>query len=500
MIRLGSLCTGYGGLDLGTGLALGPLEHVWHAEIDPDASKVLAAHWPDVPNLGDLTAVDWARVEPVDVLTAGFPCQDVSAAGKRAGLVGNRWELPDDVGEMSCGCFPMNHKVWCEDVSPLGWSPANGGTEERSMAAAEALNDRDKAAHPEWLVEGTRTGVWSYIAYAIGILRPQLVVLENVEGLLSARTDSDVEPCPWCLGDTPTDLVVRALGAVLADLAGLGFDAEWITVPASAVGAPHRRKRVFIVAWPAADPPRIGHGDTGTAGRAGRAAAVAGGAGTGGLGLLPTPRARDHKGRDPNPRGVDLNEAVALLPTPNAALGRGTGAPSPTLAANRYAQGKRFLDDAVALLPTPRATDGTKGGPNQRGSSGDLMLPSAVMLLPTPTAVHWARNATADRKVVKDTTNDAGWTLGDVAHAERWGDYAPAIARWERALGRPAPEPTEPGTKGQPRLAPAFVEWLMGLPAGWVTDHLPRNPALRVLGNGVVPQQAAAAIRELVSA
>lgn len=69
--------------------------------------------------------------------------------------------------------------------------------------------------------------------------------------------------------------------------------------------------------------------------------------------LLPTPRARDHKGRDPNPRGVDLNEAVALL-------------------------------------PTPRATDGTKGGPNSRGSSGDPNLPMvAVSLLPTPAACDW---------------------------------------------------------------------------------------------------------------
>jgi DNA (cytosine-5)-methyltransferase 1 len=83
---------------------------------------------------------------------------------------------------------------------------------------------------------------------------------------------------------------------------------------------------------------------------------------------------------------------------------------------------------------------------------------------------------------------------------DRWGAYAAAIQRWEHVTGRPAPDPTEPGTKGQPRLAPAFVEWLMGLPAGWVTDHLPRNAALKCLGNGVVPAQAAHAYTELLGA
>jgi DNA (cytosine-5)-methyltransferase 1 len=80
----------------------------------------------------------------------------------------------------------------------------------------------------------------------------------------------------------------------------------------------------------------------------------------------------------------------------------------------------------------------------------------------------------------------------------RWGGYAAAVARWELLVGRPVPEPTQPGMHGRPVLAPPFVEWLMGPPVGWVTDRdlgLPRTAALRVLGNGVVPQQAAAALR-----
>ena len=87
------------------------------------------------------------------------------------------------------------------------------------------------------------------------------------------------------------------------------------------------------------------------------------------------------------------------------------------------------------------------------------------------------------------------------AEPQTWGAYAPAIARWEHVLGRPAPGPTEPGSKGQPRLSPRFVEWMMGLPDGWVTDvpGVGRNDQLEALGNGVVPQQAAAAVRSLLA-
>ncbi|MFJ1539198.1 DNA cytosine methyltransferase [Micromonospora chalcea] len=337
MHRLGSLCTGYGGLDLAAEAVLGPLEHAWHAEIDPHASTVLAHHWPATPNLGDLTAVDWTQAEPIDVLTAGYPCQPLSLAGRRAGLTDERW-------------------------------------------------------------------IWDDVIRAVRALRPRLVLLENVAGHLS-------------LG----------FGRVLGDLAAAGFDAEWGCFRASDVGAPHRRERVFIAAWPSDSPPDAGH----LAGRVGVSTP-----GDHGVTLLPTPAARDWRSGESNimdRNARPLNEVIVnLLPTPNAALGRGTGTPSPATATERYAQGKRFLDDAVALLPA------------------------------------------------------------------RWGQYAPAVARWQEIIGRPAPSATEAGTRGQRRLASAFVEWLMGLPAGWVTDHLPRNPALKCLGNGVVWQQAAHAYTELL--
>lgn len=78
-----------------------------------------------------------------------------------------------------------------------------------------------------------------------------------------------------------------------------------------------------------------------------------------------------------------------------------------------------------------------------------------------------------------------------------WREYETAIRRQEQAFGRPAPPPTEPGKNGQPRLSPAFVEWLMGLPEGHVTGvpGVSRNDMLKALGNGVVPQQAAMATR-----
>lgn len=182
-LQIGSLFSGYGGLDLAVADFFDG-HVVWHCEWDDAASKVLEAHWPGVPNYRDVSHVDWDLVEPVDILTGGFPCQDVSQAGRRAGL-GN----------------------------------------------------------------GTRSGLWSEFARAIEILHPEFVVIENVRGLLSARANSNMEPCAWCMGETTdSEPHMRALGAVLGDLAELGYDAEWTGLEAADVGAPHRRFRVFILA------------------------------------------------------------------------------------------------------------------------------------------------------------------------------------------------------------------------------------------------------------
>lgn len=182
--RIGSLFSGYGGLDVGVINVLGG-SVVWHVEFDAAPSKILNKNFPGVPNHGDITKVDWTTVQPIDVLTGGFPCQDVSLAGKRAGMK-----------------------------------------------------------------NGTRSGLWAEFANAIQILRPEMVVIENVRGLLSATTNGSVEFCPWCMGETDSKYSLRALGAVLGDLSDLGYNARWEIISASDAGAPHRRQRVFILAYP----------------------------------------------------------------------------------------------------------------------------------------------------------------------------------------------------------------------------------------------------------
>lgn len=115
-------------------------------------------------------------------------------------------------------------------------------------------------------------------------------------------------------------------------------------------------------------------------------------------------------------------------------------------------------------------------------------------LLPTPTATDARASGGVDGLNV---------TLTDVTarRLRPFGQYAPAVARWEAILGREAPPPTLPdGQGGRHRLNPLFVEWMMGLPEGWVTAvDVPRVVKLRALGNGVVPQQAALAIAHLLS-
>jgi len=187
-VKIGSLFSGYGGLDLAVSSVF-DAEVAWHCEWEDAPSKILEANFPTVPNYRDVTQVDWSSVEPVDILTGGFPCQDVSLAGRRAGMT-----------------------------------------------------------------NGTRSGLWSEFAKAIDVLKPKLVVIENVRGLLSAKADSDMEWCSWCMGETGDgEPVLRALGAVLGELASLGYDAEWTGVRASDAGAPHQRFRVFIVAYPSGE-------------------------------------------------------------------------------------------------------------------------------------------------------------------------------------------------------------------------------------------------------
>lgn len=383
--RVGGLFAGAGMLDHAVHHTLGATP-AWFVENDPAARKVLAHHWPHVPNHGDITHVNWADVEPVDVLCGGFPCQDISSAGLRTGL------------------------------------------------------------RP-----GTRSGLWSHMAYAISQLKPKLVIIENVRGLLSADANCDLEPCPWCLGDNE-GRPLRALGAVLGDLASIGYVGQWRGLRASDAGAPHGRFRVFITAWPVSDSRGVNREGWPSAGLKRRTRSTAGpAADTDGLGSV---RGWGTRGRWD---GLANHSEFAADPCgagcgPRSGLGRPAGA-------------------TVERNGAPTAADATgigrgEGWPESAGFVGGS---DAVL-------------------------------SGDGASA-RWGSYEPAIRRWELILGRPVPAPTQIGQRGGQQLSPRFTEWLMGWPDGWVTSipGLSRNDQLKICGNGVVPQQCAAALRLLLA-
>ena len=158
-ITVGSLFSGIGGLELGLEWAgLGPV--LFQVEKEPFCREVLARHWPTVARFDDVCTVGAHNLPAVDLLCGGFPCQDLSLAGKGAGL------------------------------------------------------------------DGERSGLWWEYARIVREIRPRFVVVENVAALLS-----------------------RGLDRVLGTLATLGYDAWWDCIPAAAVGAPHQRDRLFVVAY-----------------------------------------------------------------------------------------------------------------------------------------------------------------------------------------------------------------------------------------------------------
>jgi DNA (cytosine-5)-methyltransferase 1 len=155
------LFSGIGGFALAAGWA--GFETIGFAETDRYCSHVLKRHWPDVRNYGDVRSIDGREFRGVDLVTAGFPCQPFSQAGRRRGTADERF-------------------------------------------------------------------LWPELARLLGEIRPRYALLENVPGLLSLDGG-------------------RVFRRVLGDLAALGFDASWNCVPASAVGALHRRDRLWIVAY-----------------------------------------------------------------------------------------------------------------------------------------------------------------------------------------------------------------------------------------------------------
>jgi DNA (cytosine-5)-methyltransferase 1 len=161
-LRVLDLFSGIGGFSLGLERT-GGFETVAFCEFDERKRQILAGQWPSVRCFSDVAALSGDQVpgRPVDVVAGGFPCQDVSHSGRRAGLAGER------------------------------------------------------------------SGLWTHFARLIRELRPRFAIVENVPGLLS-----------------------RGMGDVLGDLASSGYDAEWDCIPAAAVGAPHLRARIWLLAYP----------------------------------------------------------------------------------------------------------------------------------------------------------------------------------------------------------------------------------------------------------
>lgn len=166
-MNVGSLFSGIGGFDLGFERA--GMRVSWQVELDPFCRVVLAERFPDAARFEDVREVGARELDPVDLVCGGFPCQDLSSAGRGAGI------------------------------------------------------------------DGARSGLWVEYARIIRELRPRYVVVENVPALLTGKGKR------WDRGP---------IGRVLGDLAEARYDAEWACLSAREFGAPHLRKRVWIVAYP----------------------------------------------------------------------------------------------------------------------------------------------------------------------------------------------------------------------------------------------------------
>lgn len=488
-MRVLSLCTGYGGLDLAVEAVTGA-HTVAVCDNDPGASKVLALRFPHVPNLGDLKTIDWHEWAGVEVMTAGYPCQPFSNAGKRAGTDDPRHIFPD-------------------------------------------------------------------IARGIRVVGPRLVVLENVRAhlvlgfdtVLGALADIGYDARWVCLRASDVGACHRRerlfIVATPADAERRGWD-RWAPEPqrgplggaatpwrgedaGEALNLLPRKSLAIEVARLFKTPTAQLAVNGGSQHPAKRKA--------GGHGptladevehLLPTPTTRDHKGR--NQRDDASCLTGALLPTPNT----------------HNHQGGRHVEylDGDANEDLRELRDAVQSQEIQRATRGPGAIPDAAQLRSElrelKTSSDEGRAALAGPQVqgglLRDVRNDAAssrsprrqesgeqrpnepphslWELSPEAALARgpreatgvesvghdWGPYEAAIRRHERALGRSAPPPTETGPKGGQRLSARFVEFLMMLPDGWVTEvpGLTRNEQLKALGNGVVPQQAASALTHLL--
>lgn len=121
-MKLGSLFDGIGGWLIAAERA--GVVPLWASEIDDFPAAVTAHHFPEVKQLGDITKINGAEIEPVDIICAGSPCQDLSVAGKREGLKGERsglfYRAIDIVRQMRMSTGGEMPKILCLGKRP--WS------------------------------------------------------------------------------------------------------------------------------------------------------------------------------------------------------------------------------------------------------------------------------------------------------------------------------------------------------------------------------------------
>jgi hypothetical protein len=219
--------------------------------------------------------------------------------------------------------------------------------------------------------------------------------------------------------------------------------------------------------------------------------------------LLPTPavshlRNHDEDVDDHLQRRQDYEDGVTTG-MPGASLG---------VAVRLVEAGVDWKGEPVsALFPTPNTMEHREvKTPEQiaalkaRSPGGYRNVREVVIneLLPTVTTQDAKNNTGASQ--YERNTKPLNVEAVIVADGISWGKFEPAIRRWENLLDTPAPPPTKPdGKDGAHRLSSEFTEWLMGMPAGWITGvGLSRNDELKACGNGVVPQQAVLALRMLI--
>lgn len=230
---------------------------------------------------------------------------------------------------------------------------------------------------------------------------------------------------------------------VLADLAELGYDAKWGVVRASDAGAPHQRSRLFIVANP-----------NGT-------------------------RLQRHLNRGSETSALRQGSVELRLSIPTNSKGTEWGRSQPN---HLRSQRSSEFGERPSASPHPNSEP-------HRSDRRSTRMENEIL---QHTHNSWSSEKLSTR--FSNTNHDDQ----NRSHSTDFGPYTQAIKRWEHILGRPAPAPSIT-PKNKPRLNPLFVEWMMGLPEGWVTGHqLTPSQELKMLGNGVVPQQAYVAYRTLL--